>query len=36
LKTVDNKIITALRKKKSLADLITQDPKSIFMEEDDE
>jgi len=36
LKTVDNRIITALRKKKSLADLITQDPKSIFMEEDDE
>ena len=35
LKTVDNRIITALRKKKSLADLITQDPKSIFMEEDD-
>ena len=35
-KTVDGKIIKALRDKKSLADVITQDPKTIFMEEDDE
>ncbi len=33
LKTIDHLIITALRKKKSLADQITQDPISIFMEE---
>ena len=31
-KTIDKKIIKALRDKKSLADLITRDPMSIFME----
>jgi len=31
-KTIDKKIIRALRDKKSLADMITQDPMSIFME----
>ena len=31
-KTIDKKIIKALRDKKSLADMITQDPMSIFME----
>jgi hypothetical protein len=35
-KTVDGKIIKALRNKKNLADIITRDPKSIFMEEDDD
>lgn len=29
---IDKKIVTSLRNKKSLADLITKDPKSIFME----
>ena len=33
-KTVDGKIIKALRDKKNLADIVTRDPKSIFMEED--
>lgn len=35
-KTVDGKIIKALRNKKNLADVITRDPKSIFMEEDND
>jgi len=35
VKTVDGKIIKALRNKKNLADIITRDPKSIFMEQDD-
>ena len=35
VKTVDGKIIKALRNKKNLADIITRDPKSIFMENDD-
>jgi hypothetical protein len=33
-KTVDKKIIKALRDKKNLADLVTRDPRSIFMEDD--
>jgi hypothetical protein len=32
-KTIDKKIIKALRTKKNLADIITRDPKSIFMED---
>ena len=32
LRTVDGKIIKALRNKKNLADVITRDPRSIFME----
>ena len=35
-KTVDGKIIKTLRNKKNLADVITQDPKSIFMEDENE
>ena len=35
VKTVDGKIIKALRNKKNLADIITRDPRSIFMEQDD-
>ena len=35
-RTIDSKIIKALRNKKNLADVITKDPKSIFMEDDDE
>jgi hypothetical protein len=31
-KSIDRKIINALRKKKSIADLVTQDPISLFME----
>jgi SNF2 family DNA or RNA helicase len=34
--SVDTKIIKALRSKKNIADIITKDPASIFMEEDDE
>jgi SNF2 family DNA or RNA helicase len=34
--SVDTKIIKALRAKKNIADIITKDPISIFMEEDDE
>ena len=33
-RTIDKKIIKALRDKKSLADMVTKDPMSIFMEED--
>ena len=33
-KTVDGKIIKALRDKKNLADLVTRDPRSIFMEDE--
>ena len=33
-KTIDTQIIKALRNKKSLADIVTKDPMSIFMEED--
>ncbi len=33
-KTVDGKIIKALRDKKNLADLVTKDPRSIFMEDE--
>jgi SNF2 family DNA or RNA helicase len=32
IKTNDRKIITSLQKKKSIADIINQDPKSFFME----
>jgi len=32
-KTIDKKIIKALRDKKSLADMVTKDPMSIFMED---
>ena len=32
-KTVDGKIIKALRDKKNLADLVTKDPRTIFMED---
>ena len=32
-RTVDGKIIKALRAKKNLADLVTGDPESFFMEE---
>jgi hypothetical protein len=35
-KTVDGKIIKTLRNKKNLADVITRDPKSIFMEDENE
>mgnify|MGYP003111446981 FL=1 len=35
-KTVDSKIIKALREKKNIADVITKDPISLFMEEEDE
>ena len=35
-KTIDKKIIKALRDKKNLADMITRDPISIFMEEENE
>ncbi len=35
-KTVDSKIIQALRDKKNIADVITKDPISLFMEEEDE
>jgi len=35
-KTVDGKIIETLRNKKNLADVITRDPKSIFMEDENE
>lgn len=31
-KSIDRKIINSLRKKKSIADLVTQDPVSLFME----
>lgn len=31
-RSIDRKIINALRKKKSIADLVTQDPVSLFME----
>jgi len=34
-KTVDSKIIQALREKKSLADIITKDPISLFMSEEE-
>ena len=34
-KSVDSKIIQALREKKSLADIITKDPISLFMSEDE-
>ena len=34
-KTIDKKIIKALRDKKSLADIVTRDPMSIFMESED-
>jgi hypothetical protein len=33
IKTIDQPIVSALRKKKALADQITQDPISVFMEE---
>ena len=33
--TIDSKIITALRNKKNLADAITKDPKSIFLEKEE-
>ena len=33
-KTIDTQIVKALRNKKSLADIVTKDPMSIFMEED--
>ena len=32
-KTIDTKIITALRDKKNLADAITKDPRSMFLDE---
>jgi SNF2 family DNA or RNA helicase len=35
-RTIDKKIIKALRDKKNLADMITRDPISIFMEEENE
>ena len=35
-KTIDKKIIKALRDKKSLADMVTKDPISIFMDESDD
>ena len=35
-KTIDSKIIKALRKKKSLADVVTKDPMSLFLEEDED
>jgi SNF2 family DNA or RNA helicase len=33
-KSIDSKIIKALRDKKSIADMITKDPMSIFLEEE--
>ena len=33
-KTIDTQIIKALRNKKNLADIVTRDPMSIFMEEE--
>ena len=35
-KTKDSKIIKALQKKKSLADVVTTDPISLFLTEEDE
>ena len=35
-KTIDSKIIKALQKKKSLADVVTKDPISLFLTEEDE
>ena len=35
-KSVDSKIIKALRDKKNIADVITKDPISIFMSEDED
>tara|TARA_R100001591_G_C4338294_1_gene179986 strand:+ start:28 stop:822 length:795 start_codon:yes stop_codon:yes gene_type:complete len=35
-KTIDTKIIKALRDKKKLADIVTKDPMSIFLEEDED
>ena len=32
-KTVDSKIIQALREKKNIADVITKDPMSLFIQE---
>ena len=34
-KSIDSKIIKALRDKKSIADMITKDPMSIFLEEEE-
>ena len=34
-KSIDSKIIKALRDKKNIADIITKDPISIFLEEQD-
>lgn len=33
-KSIDTKIIKALREKKNLADIITKDPMSLFLVED--
>ena len=35
-KSVDTKIIKALRNKKNIADIVTKDPISLFMEENDD
>ena len=35
-KTIDTKIIKALRSKKNLADYINKDPVSLFLEEESE